>query len=930
MNARPDGAAAFSARQVARLKNVGHVYGKVEALNAISLDVPAGCMVGLIGPDGVGKSSLLSLIAGARTIQEGHVEVLGGDMADLRHRQGVYPRIAYMPQGLGKNLYPTLSVFDNIDFFGRLFGHDRQERERRIGELLRRTGLAPFADRQAGKLSGGMKQKLGLCCALIHDPDLLILDEPTTGVDPLSRRQFWELIDEIRKSRDGMSVVIATAYMEEASRFDWLAAMDGGRVLASGAPADLLERTGAPDVDAAFIALLPPQKRGSHETVVIPPRPADADGVSAIEAEHLTMRFGDFTAVDDVSFRIGRGEIFGFLGSNGCGKTTTMKMLTGLLEPSQGKARLFGREIDPRDIEVRRRVGYMSQGFSLYSELTVQQNLVLHARLFGMADAAIPSRVEEVARQFGLADNIDTLPEALPLGIRQRLSLAVAMIHSPEILILDEPTSGVDPVARDGFWRILGDLSRKGNVTIFVSTHFMNEAERCDRISLMHAGKVLISDTPASIVESRSAATLEEAFVGYLEEAAEPEQRDAAHPATETMPLAQAPGTPHSRPQKSRAGRFFDLRRMFAYTRREALELVRDPIRATLATIGSLILMFVVGYGINMDVENLSFAVLDRDDTTISRDYTLQIAGSRYFTEKAPITDYADLDRRMEDGELSLAIEIPPGFGRDLARGRQVTIGAWIDGAMPARAETVLGYVSGMHAGWLTRKARELYGDAATASSYQLDIRYRYNPDVRSLDAIVPAVIPMLLLLIPAMLAVLSVVREKELGSIINFYVTPVTRLEFLVGEQIPYVVLAMLNFALLTIFAIFIFGVPLTGSLPAFAVAALLYVMATTAMGLFLSTFMSSQIAAIFGTALLTMIPATQYSGMIDPVSSLQGVGAFIGRIYPTTYFVTISRGVFSKALSFADLSGAFVPLLVAIPVLLGLGAAFLRKQAR
>ncbi|WP_292068513.1 ribosome-associated ATPase/putative transporter RbbA [Mesorhizobium sp.] len=930
MNARPDGAAAFSARQVARLKNVGHVYGKVEALNAISLDVPAGCMVGLIGPDGVGKSSLLSLIAGARTIQEGHVEVLGGDMADLRHRQGVYPRIAYMPQGLGKNLYPTLSVFDNIDFFGRLFGHDRQERERRIGELLRRTGLAPFADRQAGKLSGGMKQKLGLCCALIHDPDLLILDEPTTGVDPLSRRQFWELIDEIRKSRDGMSVVIATAYMEEASRFDWLAAMDGGRVLASGAPADLLERTGAPDVDAAFIALLPPQKRGSHETVVIPPRPADADGVSAIEAEHLTMRFGDFTAVDDVSFRIGRGEIFGFLGSNGCGKTTTMKMLTGLLEPSQGKARLFGREIDPRDIEVRRRVGYMSQGFSLYSELTVQQNLVLHARLFGMADAAIPSRVEEVARQFGLADNIDTLPEALPLGIRQRLSLAVAMIHSPEILILDEPTSGVDPVARDGFWRILGDLSRKGNVTIFVSTHFMNEAERCDRISLMHAGKVLISDTPASIVESRSAATLEEAFVGYLEEAAEPEQRDAAHPATETMPLAQAPGTPHSRPQKSRAGRFFDLRRMFAYTRREALELVRDPIRATLATIGSLILMFVVGYGINMDVENLSFAVLDRDDTTISRDYTLQIAGSRYFTEKAPITDYADLDRRMEDGELSLAIEIPPGFGRDLARGRQVTIGAWIDGAMPARAETVLGYVSGMHAGWLTRKARELYGDAATASSYQLDIRYRYNPDVRSLDAIVPAVIPMLLLLIPAMLAVLSVVREKELGSIINFYVTPVTRLEFLVGKQIPYVVLAMLNFALLTIFAIFIFGVPLTGSLPAFAVAALLYVMATTAMGLFLSTFMSSQIAAIFGTALLTMIPATQYSGMIDPVSSLQGVGAFIGRIYPTTYFVTISRGVFSKALSFADLSGAFVPLLVAIPVLLGLGAAFLRKQAR
>jgi ribosome-dependent ATPase len=929
MNPRPDAGEAFPSSHVARLENVAHAYGKVRALDAITLDFPAGCMVGLIGPDGVGKSSLLSLVAGARTIQEGHIEVLGGDMADLRHRQGAYPRIAYMPQGLGKNLYPTLSVFDNIDFFGRLFGHDRRERERRIGELLKRTGLAPFADRQAGKLSGGMKQKLGLCCALIHDPDLLILDEPTTGVDPLSRRQFWELIGDIRKSREGMSVVVATAYMEEASRFDWLVAMDAGRVLATGTPADLLHRTGAPDLDAAFIALLPPEKRDSHETVVIPPRPADADAVSAIEAEHLTMRFGDFTAVDNVSFRIGRGEIFGFLGSNGCGKTTTMKMLTGLLEPSEGKARLFGREIDPRDIEVRRRVGYMSQGFSLYSELTVRQNLELHARLFGMADAVIPSRVEEVAQQFGLTDNVDTLPDALPLGIRQRLSLAVAMIHSPEMLILDEPTSGVDPVARDGFWRILADLSRKRNVTIFVSTHFMNEAERCDRISLMHAGKVLVSDTPDAIVKRRSAATLEEAFVGYLEEAtgAQAETPDAAGG---KVAVPEAPEASVSRSGTSGAGRFFDLRRMFAYTRREALELLRDPIRATLATVGSLILMFVVGYGINMDVENLSFAVLDRDDTTISRDYVLQIAGSRYFTEKTPITDYADLDRRMEDGELSLAIEIPPGFGRDLARGRHVTVGAWIDGAMPTRAETVQGYVSGMHAAWLTQKAREIYGDAATASGFQLDIRYRYNPDVRSLDAIVPAVIPMLLLLIPAMLAVLSVVREKELGSIINFYVTPVTRLEFLIGKQIPYVALAMLNFVLLTVAAVFIFGVPLTGSLPAFAAAALLYVMATTAIGLFLSTFMSSQIAAIFGTALITMIPATQYSGMIDPVSSLQGAGAFIGRIYPTTYFVTISRGVFSKALSFADLSGAYVPLLVAIPVLLGLGAAFLRKQAR
>jgi ribosome-dependent ATPase len=910
---------------VARLQGVGLSYGATTALEAVTIDVPSGCIVGLIGPDGVGKSSLLSLIAGAREIQRGRIDVLGGDIASMAHRRRAYPRIAYMPQGLGKNLYPALSVFDNIDFFGRLFGHGRLERKRRIQELMDGTGLAPFAERRAGKLSGGMKQKLGLCCALIHDPDLLILDEPTTGIDPLSRKQFWRLIERIRGSRPGMSVIVATAYMEEASRFDWLIAMDGGRVLASGTPSDLLERTGTTDLDAAFIALLPAEKRRDYEKVVIPPRPTGSDGEPAIEAEHLSKRFGDFTAVDNVSFRIARGEIFGFLGSNGCGKTTTMKMLTGLLDASEGKARLLGRVIDPRDIEVRRRVGYMSQGFSLYSELTVRQNLELHARLFGFPASGIPARVDEVSRRFGLLTQMDMLPDALPLGIRQRLSLAVAMIHSPDILILDEPTSGVDPVARDGLWRILIDLSRRQGVTIFVSTHFMNEAERCDRISLMHAGKVLVSDTPKAIMASRSAPTLEAAFVGYLEDAA----ADATQTSdAETDKAPSAPIEGGATPPKP--GRFFDFRRMFAYTRRESLELLRDPIRATLATVGSLILMFVIGYGINMDVDNLSFAVLDNDDTAISRDYTLQLSGSRFFTEKPPLTGYADMDRRMEDGEISLALEIPPGFGRDLARGRDVAVGAWIDGAMPARAETVQGYVEGMHMAWLAQKARAISGGDDSRGGFQLEIRYRYNPDVRSLDAIAPAVIPMLLLMIPSMLSVLSVVREKELGSIINFYVTPVTRLEFLFGKQIPYVALAMMNFLLLTAFAVYGFRVPFTGSFTTFAAAAFLYVVIATAMGLFLSTFMRSQIAAIFATVLVTMIPAAQYSGMIDPVSSLQGAGAFIGQIYPATYFMTISRGVFSKALGFGDLYAAFVPLLVAIPVLIGLSAAFLRKQAR
>ena len=919
MSVRPSGSAPPSAAPaVAHLEGVGLRYGKARALDDISLDIPAGCMAGLIGPDGVGKSSLMSLIAGARALQEGRVEVLGGDMADARHRRAACPRIAYMPQGLGRNLYPTLSVLENIEFFGRLFGHSRHARDARIAELLESTGLAPFADRPAGKLSGGMKQKLGLCCALIHDPDLLILDEPTTGVDPLSRRQFWDLIDDIRRGHPGMSVLVATAYMEEAARFDWLAAMDAGRVLATGSPGELLSQTGAPSLDAAFIALLPEERRQGYHPVVIPPREAGVQSDIAIEAKALTMRFDDFVAVDHASFRIARGEIFGFLGSNGCGKTTTMKMLTGLLPASEGTASLFGRPVDPHDIETRRRVGYMSQAFSLYSELTVRQNLSLHARLFQIPPQAIAARVEEVARRFDLVGVMDTLPDALPLGIRQRLSLAVATIHAPEMLILDEPTSGVDPVARDTLWQILVDLSRRDNVTIFISTHFMSEAERCDRISLMHAGKVLVSDTPANIVRIRGSETLESAFIGYLQDAiGEPAAAGNRPPRTASAPRTEA-----------RAAGFFDFRRMLGYTLRETLELQRDPIRATLAVIGSVILMFVMGYGITLDIENLPFAVLDHDQTTTSRDYALDISGSRYFSERPPILDYQDLDQRMRSGELSLAIEIPPEFGRDVARSRNAEIAAWIDGAMPQRGETIRSYVQGMHAHWLAERARLALGGQA-AAAFQIETRFRYNPDIASLVAMVPAVIALLLLLIPAMLAALSVVREKELGSIVNLYVTPVTRLEFLIGKQIPYVALAMLNFLLLTIFAVFVFRVPFTGSFPTFALGALLYAIIATGMGLLISTFMNSQIAAIFGTAVLTILPAVQYSGLTNPVSSLQGAGALIGRFYPTTYFLTISRGTFSKALDFSDLSAALLPLLLAVPVLIGLSAALLKKQA-
>lgn len=906
-------------KTVARLENVSQHFGATVALKDITLSIPAHCMVGLIGPDGVGKSSLLSLISGARVIEHGNIMVLGGDMSNVRHRQDVCPKIAWMPQGLGKNLYHTLSVYENVDFFARLFGHDKAERDIRINELLQSTGLAPFRDRPAGKLSGGMKQKLGLCCALIHDPQLLILDEPTTGVDPLSRAQFWDLIDSIRQRQPEMSVLVATAYMEEAERFDWLVAMNAGEVLATGSADELKAHTASQTLEQAFIALLPEAQRLAHKEVIIPPRNADESEI-AIEARGLTMRFGQFVAVDHVNFRIARGKIFGFLGSNGCGKSTTMKMLTGLLPASEGEAWLFGQPVDPRDIETRRRVGYMSQAFSLYSELTVRQNLELHARLFHIPDAEIPGRIAEMSQRFMLEEVEDTLPASLPLGIRQRLSLAVAVIHRPEMLILDEPTSGVDPVARDMFWQLMVDLARQDRVTIFISTHFMNEAERCDRISLMHAGKVLASDTPKVLVEQRGSASLEEAFIAWLQEAA-----DAAQP-----PDAQAAPVPamEHKAESVAPRQAFSLQRLFSYSRREALELRRDPVRSTLALLGTVILMFIMGYGISMDVEDLQFAVLDRDQTVSSQGWSQNIAGSRYFIEQPPLQSYSELDRRMRDGELAVAIEIPPNFGRDIARGTPVQIGVWVDGAMPNRAETVRGYVQAMHLAWLQEMAGRQASPNRDTSLISIETRYRYNPDVKSLPAIVPAVIPLLLMMIPAMLSALSVVREKELGSIINLYVTPTTRSEFLLGKQVPYIVLGMFNFFLLCALSVFVFGVPHKGSFLTLTLAALLYVTIATGLGLLISTFMKSQIAAIFGTAIITLIPATQFSGMIDPVASLEGPGRWIGQIYPTSHFLTIARGTFSKALNLTDLWGSFIPLLIAVPLVLGLSVWLLKKQ--
>ena len=992
------------------IQNLSHRYGKTLALDDVSLDIPKGATVGLIGPDGVGKSTLLSLMAGVKVIQDGRVEVLGGDMADKDVRRDLSHRIAFMPQGLGRNLYPTLSVYENIDFHARLFGLDGQERTRQIARLMEATRLAPFSDRAAGKLSGGMKQKLSLCCALVHSPDLLILDEPTTGVDPLSRRQFWALVDDLRREHAGMTVIVATAYIEEAQRFERLLAMDAGRLLENKPTADVLADYGTDVLEEAYVKMLPPEKQQGSGGLDITPFVPDPDAPPAMEAHGLTKRFGDFTAVDHVSFTIQKGEIFGFLGSNGCGKSTTMKMLTGLLEATEGAATLLGKPIDAGGLDTKMRVGYMSQAFSLYEELSVRRNLDLHARLYQMG-AKGAAAVEEALQQFDLADVADTAPASLPLGIRQRLQLAAACLHHPEVLILDEPTSGVDPAARDMFWRHLLKLSREDKITIFVSTHFMNEAARCDRISFMHKGRVLAVGTPAELAARQNAPDLEEAFVQYLIEAesdngyseqgrldqdptmlsdstgwvstqptataadfsddlyeqsarsSESEQSkfrqnaDGVH--SEQGRLGQGPTIPsdsaswvstqptavefsddpekhHPRssenPSATPDTQSFKYRfsMIWTFARREAKELLRDKIRLFFAVFGPLIIMASVSWGISFDVRNLKFAVYDRDQTAASRELVEYFDGSRYFLQQPPIQSEAEIDTVLKSSGAILVIDIPSGFGRDLARGLKPEVGFYVDGSMPFNATNIRGYIGSLITAYTKDRIAESGLPVSLKAPAGIEPRFMYNQDFDSINAIAPGVMMLVLMMIPAMMSAVGVVREREIGSIANFYASPAAVAQYLIGKQLPYIAVGMVNFAAMMLMIIYLFGVPLKGSFAGLAVGTLLMVSASTALGLLISCFVRSQLAAIFATAIITMIPAQTYSGFLYPLSTMEGGALVIGKTFPSSWYYTVSVGSFTKGLHTADLLHEYAAIAAFAATSLILACLLLKKQEK
>jgi len=556
---------------------------EVRALNDVSFRVRYGVVTGLVGPDGAGKTTLMRLAAGLLAPAAGDITVLGMDAN--RESLRVQASLGYMPQRFG--LYEDLSVRENLDLYADLQGVPVRQRGERYRELMHMTGLAPFSDRLAGRLSGGMKQKLGLACTLVRVPRLLLLDEPTVGVDPVSRRELWAIV--YRLVRDaGMSVLLSTAYLDEAERCDEVVLLHEGRVLAAGSPAtltarmqgrafavtapgmnkrDILARLAArpgvidgviqaehvrvvtdraqqpPDIGtllptspSARVDLVSPRFEDSfvallRETRIAPARqpaaapvdtitPAEQAGEVVIEVDEVKRRFGEFYAVNGISFDVRQGEVFGLLGPNGAGKSTTFRMLCGLLPASAGTLRVAGLDLRHAAAAARGHIGYMSQKFSLYGNLSVRQNLDFFARVYGLSGRRRGERMEWALTQFELSSHVDSASADLPLGYRQRLAMACALMHEPDILFLDEPTSGVDPLARREFWDQINALSR-AQVTVLVTTHFMEEAEYCDRLAIIASGRILALGAPAQIKAAqagqRPEPTMEDAFINLIE-----------------------------------------------------------------------------------------------------------------------------------------------------------------------------------------------------------------------------------------------------------------------------------------------------------------------------------------------------------------------------------------------------------------------------
>ena len=950
-----------------RLSGVVKGFSGREALAGISADILPGQLTGLVGPDGAGKTTLLRLIAGLLRPDQGSITLMGRDT--VREQGEIAHLTGYMPQRFG--LYEDLSVRENLRLYADLRALPTNCRAETFERLLEFTRLAPFTNRLAGKLSGGMKQKLGLACALMAHPEVLLLDEPGVGVDPVSRQDLWRMVGEL--TGEGMAVVWSTAYLEEAEQCASVLLLNEGQLAFQGPPGALTQRLQgrsfrlacpsgdkrqrlgqlldqrtvsdgviqghalrlvlrhdapletanalaaiaggvlepvAPRFEDAFIDLL---GGGPGGTSALAERmlPVSAEAPLAVSCQQLTRRFGDFTAADAVSFDVRPGEIFGLLGPNGAGKSTTFKMLCGLLKPTSGTAHVVGLDLAVAGSAAKSRIGYMAQKFSLYGLLSVRQNLEFSAGVYGLSGEIRQQRIDEMIATFDLGRFLDCAPGDLSLGHRQRLALACAVMHRPAVLFLDEPTSGVDPITRREFWTHINGMVSKG-MTVMVTTHFMDEAEYCDRVALMFDARLIALDSPDALKASvtqpdEREVTMEEAFIRLIDKG----RGKAVLPPPPLIGREENKGgvaptrlkalTPPSRQS-----------RLLAIVRKESRQALRDPSTLLVAFVLPVLMLFLFAYAVSLDTRQVPIGVVLESDSEPAQSLAAAFAGSRYFSV-TPVRDRREVEAALIAGHLRACVVIPQDFSRRLERGQPDGLVQLItDGTQPNTASFAANYTQGVIKHWQADRQ-----GTDVSPSVELQPRFWFNPEIESRRALVPGALAIVMTMIGTLLTAMVVAREWERGTMEGLFSTPASIPEILIGKLLPYFVLGLTATAIGAALAVGVFGVPLRGSLFALMLLASVFLIPALGQGLLISVlaknqFVAAQIALISG-----FLPALLLSGFLFEISSMPLPIRLLTHVVPARHFNAGLQTVF--------LVGDVWPLILpALAALLAIGSFF------
>lgn len=940
-----------------QVENICKNFGNTCALNNLSASIPSSCVVTLVGPDSAGKTTFLRLLAGLMSPTKGKIEILSLDRQDKKND---FSFISYMPQKFG--LYEDLSVLENLNLYADIKNVHKEKRKKEFDRLLSFTSLAPFTSRLAGKLSGGMKQKLGLACALLGDPKLLLLDEPGVGVDPISRRELWDMVQELSQN---ISVIWATAYMDEAEKSDYVLMLSEGKLLYEGRPQewikelknrtyyDLYSKNKMKGVnlntwikqtvdtwikhedtldvlvqgskirilfkeyasipsglvqakanleDAYMDCIGGIDKNPSiylHPAFDMTNNTTDSEESFAVKADTLTKMYGSFAAAKDISFSVSKGEIFGLLGPNGAGKSTTFKMLCGLSSPSSGFCSIHNISVTREPEKARSSLGYMAQKFSLYGDLTVQQNIDFIAHLYTIEAKISAQRAELLLKALDLEKYKNSPTHALPLGYKQRLSLLCATLHNPKVLFLDEPTSGVDTRTRREFWKHIQALTTR-NVAVIVTTHFMEEAEYCDEIVLISQGRIIAKGAPDDIKRAKTSKslqdpTLEDAFIAYLEE-----EESGENTRDKQSLVVSTPQEKEEQENKDKAHTHDFLSTntyllwwsmLFALIKKEGKQVLRDPSSYIVAFILPFIFLLFFGYAISLDTGIIKLSVLSEEQGEYSQSLILELYQSPNFNIEV-LSHREEAYSLINQGKSSALLVLSEDFEKNILRQEPIPLQLIIDATEPNNAQQVELFTQSIVTSWFNRIKNDNL--IHIQSPLNVESITWYNNTANSRWALVPGSITVIMTMIGTLLTSLVITREWERGTMEMLFASPVSRAQIFISKFIPYYLLAMLSLFLCTFAGVYLFEVPFRGSILALLLLSTAFLLPALGQGLLISSVFKSQFPAAMLGFLTGLLPALILSGLLFDINSMSPFIRWVTNLIPAKYFLVVSQTAF------------------------------------